>query len=326
MKKISIFAFFLFVCCQSYQTFPNHCLKIEGVLGPEDFVFLENENLFLISSYNRRNSETLGEIYSYHLKTRELKIIDRINEPKDLAFYPHGIDFYQDQLFVILHGKELDTKWHAVAIYQWNGKDLIFKKIIQNHLFLSPNDIAVYSDSVFFITNDSKNRASFWEYFLTLVFDIKKGSIVVCEILQNQCKFVQDELGFPNGITIYKNQLFVSTTFENKIYAFTINKDYSLTNKKEIAKIQGGDNLTIYDQKLYVTSHPSLWKFQRHSKRAENRSPSIAYEIDLETFTIHPIFSDNGTRISASSVAIKLNNLLFLGQVFDPYLYQCLNP
>lgn len=316
---------FLFYC-KTFEQSSYKCSKIEGIVGPEDFVFLEKENIFLISSHNRRNFKTLGEIFSFNIKTRELKIVNRIDEPKDLSFRPHGIDFYNNQLYVILHGKEQNSKWHAVAIYKWNGQELIFLRLIENDLFLSPNDISVYSDNVFFITNDSKNRGSLWELFLTISFGINKGSIVVCDISQNDCKFAANQLGFPNGIAIYKDQLFVSTTLENKVFSLSIDKNFLLTNKKEIAKIEGGDNIIIVGNKLYITSHPSLWKFLRHASNTENRAPSIGYEIDLENFKLNKLFFDNGTTISASSVVINLNNTLYLGQVFDPFVLQCSIP
>ncbi|MFN3604583.1 MAG: hypothetical protein ACK4UJ_07715 [Leptonema sp. (in: bacteria)] len=169
-----LFLFFFLEFCKSYEKIPKDCFKIDGIFGPEDFIFLEKENLFLISSHNRRNFELLGEIYSYNLANNELKAIPRIGEPKDLSFRPHGIDFYNERLYVILHGKEQKSKWHGVGIYKWNGKELIFEKLIENELLHSPNDIAVYSNTIFFLTNDSKNRGSLWEFFYHFLLESTK--------------------------------------------------------------------------------------------------------------------------------------------------------
>ncbi|MFN3604582.1 MAG: hypothetical protein ACK4UJ_07710 [Leptonema sp. (in: bacteria)] len=162
--------------------------------------------------------------------------------------------------------------------------------------------------------------------FLSLSFGINKGSIVICDTQNNKCKYAVEKLGFPNGIAIYKEQLFVSTTFEHKIYRFNIEKDFVLTNKKEITEVKGGDNLIIFNNKLYVTSHPSFWKFLKHSSNTENPSPSIGYEIDLENYNKKIIFSDEGSRLSASSVILRLNQNMYIGQVFDPFLLYCKTP
>lgn len=324
--NILILIIFLFLTvCKSYEKIPETCYKIEGIPGPEDFVFLKEENSFLISSHNRRNFELLGEIYYYNINTKELKIVKRLQEPKELSFRPHGMDFYNNHLYVILHGEELNSFWHGIAIYEWNGKDLIFKRLIENEKFHSPNDIAVLSENIFFITNDSKERGSYWELFLTNTFGINKGSIVVCDIIQNKCEYAQEKLGFPNGIAIYKNQLFVTTTLENKLYQFDIINQTQLINKKLISKIFGGDNIILLDNKLYITSHPSLWKFLRHSSNTEKFSPSLGYEIDISNYNTKLIFSDNGQRLSASSVLLKLDQDLYIGQVFDPFIMNCKN-
>lgn len=323
IKILIIFLFLIFTACKSYEKFPESCYKIEGIPGPEDFVFLKEENSFLISSHNRRNFELLGEIYYYNIITKELKVVKRLEEPNELSFRPHGMDFYNNHLYVVLHGKETNSAWHGVGIYKWNGKELIFKKLVEDSKFHSPNDIAVLSENIFFITNDTKKRGSLWELILTSTFGINKGTIVVCDMIQNKCEYIQEKLGFPNGIAIYKNQLLVATTLENKIYQFDIVNQIQLSNKKIISEITAGDNIIILNDKLYITSHPSLWKFLRHSYDTENFSPSRGYEINLSNYNSKLIFSDDGRRISASSVFLKLDQDLYIGQVFDPFIINC---
>lgn len=319
-----VFPFLSSLYCRSYEKLPNICYKIEGVFGPEDFVFLEDKKIFLISSHNRRNPELPGEIFSYDLSSGSLRKVERLNEPDGISFRPHGIDFFNGHIYAILHGADLrTTSWHAVAVYEWDGNNLIFKKLMQNERLSSPNDIAVYSDGIFFITNDSKNRGSFWELFFTLSLGIKKGSVVACDINKDDCVYVQEDLGFPNGICVYKSQLFVSATLEDKIYRFDIKDDLSLSGKSSVAKVQGPDNLILFNNKLYVASHPSLWKFLRHSNSSDNISPSIGYEIDLESYDTKLIFSDEGSRISASSVILNVGGDLYIGQVFEPFLLRC---
>ncbi len=322
VKSILIY---LFVFCKSYQDYPNSCYKIEGIAGPEDFVYSEKEGIFLISSHNRRDLESLGEIYSYNPETNQVQIIKRTNEPENFSFRPHGIDYRKPYLYVILHGNTIDTKWHTVAVYEFKNNELIFKKSFQHDLIQSPNDLITISENEFYITNDMKIRASYLEYFKSLFFGMNYGSIAYCNIEKNICEIVYEGLGFPNSLSVVNDRLFISTTLENKIYEFRIEKDNpaKLTSKKQVAEIAGADNIIYYNNKLYITSHPSIWKFMQHSSNAEKYSPSLAYEIDPNTYKIVSIFEDSGKKISAASVIIKLNNELFIGQVFNPYLLRC---
>ena len=327
MKKI-FFSTFLFmsVSCSSYKPYPYPCSKIEGIPGPEDFVWIEKENIFLISSHNRRKFESYGEIYSYNPDTDKIQIIERIDEPEGLSFRPHGIDYKETFLFVILHGDTPDTNWHAVAIYEYKNNQLIFRKLFQNPLIYSPNDLVAISESEFIITNDMKNRGSNFELITTFLLGIKRGSLVYCNIQKNQCYKIFEGLGFPNGLALYKNKLFVSATLENKIYEFDLlskNNQYRLENKRQVAKIPGPDNLILHKNKLYMASHPSMWKFVQHSKNAEKYSPSMGFEIDPETHEVKKIFEDSGQKINAASVIMKINYELFLGQVFNHYLLRC---
>lgn len=333
MKKIKFLLFFVvfifcfpLLSCSSIQHYPESCLRIEKIPGPEDFVWLEDDGIFLISSYNRRDLESLGEIFSYNPQAGQLQIVRRINEPENLSFRPHGIDYFKPYLFVILHGNTLDTRWHAVAIYEYKNNGLVFQKLFQHPLIHSPNDLKVISEGEFFITNDMKTHNSYMEYLATIFLGIYRGSIVYCNTEKSQCHYVYEGIGFPNSIAIMEDKLFVSATLENKIYEFRIvkRKDrISLTHKKEIARIPGPDNLILYQEKIYTTSHPSMWKFIRHSSNAESPSPSLGYEIDPVSYKVQKIFEDSGERISASSVLLKKNADLFIGQVFDSFLLRC---
>lgn len=333
MEKIKLFVIFVksifilyFSFCTTYEHTPVHCSKIEGIPGPEDFVWMEENKIFLISSYNRRDLTSLGEIFSYNIQNNTLQILARKNEPQNLSFRPHGIDYKKPYLFVILHGDTLDTKWHAVAVYELKDNTLIFKTLFEHPLIVSPNDLKVISYDQFFITNDMETRNSFWEYFTTIYFGRNKGSILLCDIQKNDCYYVYKKIGFPNSIEIYNNKLYVTATLQNTIYEFQIEKNqdqYVLKDNYKFNEILGPDNLILYNSKIYTTSHPSNWKFLQHSKSTDNKSPSIGYEITPESHTVKKVFEDDGKRISAASVLIKLNQEIFLGQVFDPFILRC---
>ena len=59
-------------------------------------------------------------------------------------------------------------------------------------------------------------------------------------------------------------------------------------------------------------------------KNKEKISPSIVYEMDLDSNTKTILFEDNGDIISAASGAIRYKNKLYIAQVFENFIL-CVN-
>jgi len=73
-------------------------------------------------------------------------------------------------------------------------------------------------------------------------------------------------------------------------------------------------------------AHPSLFQLFWHWRRDNRASPSILYEINTSTGDVTKLFADDGSVISAVSQAIVVNDVLYIGQLFEPFILACPRP
>ena len=296
MKYLFLFSIIISSLFSSAQD----CKQIKVGNGPEDFVV--DGSRFLVSCSNRRGYEE-DEIWSigFSNDSSKRKMV-RVNEPEDFSLKPHGIDIRilpdKKYLYAISHAEKKD----AVVIYEIKDDTLIFAKYIVNKIIKSPNDLAIDEDGGFYFSNDN----------------ILGGNISKCDNNGN-CEVVVKRVSFANGVLKLNNTLYYSSTFRNGL--FSLNLDTG--EKKKLLKVLGADNIMLEENKLYVTSHPSKWKFLKHVKKSTAFSPSDVYRFDLNTNEGRLIYSDSGEHISAASTAIVINNKLYISQVFEPYILHC---
>ncbi|MCD6178997.1 MAG: hypothetical protein J7K39_03750 [Bacteroidales bacterium] len=311
----------LFSCNSIPKTGPFETEKIIVGFGPEDIVLDSissfKNNRLLVSCNTRRNSDSITTgIYWIDLKTDSVFEFERLYEPPNLVFHPHGFDLVMidsvPRLFIISHDDENNV--HPIIRYKVLDKSLIFEAAYQNPLFISPNDIFALNDGSFFITNDAGKRHSLMEQ----VFKLKRSSVVY---FPKNLKpyYIDKELSYANGIYFDKPNLYVSTVLQNSIFKFTIKNNQS-TDKKKLTEIIGGDNITKYKDKFIVAAHLNSIAFLRHAKNTKNLSPSVIYQFDPINGDKKVLFSDDGELISAASTAIRYGDYLYISQVFDNFV------
>jgi len=122
---------------------------------------------------------------------------------------------------------------------------------------------------------------------------------------------------YPNGLCIYDDQMYVTTSMSNKLFKI----DMTSHEKKALLKLKGGDNLLSDGRFLYTTSHPKMMKFVKHTKSRMNISPTVIYRIDLKTYEKQVLFSNDGEKISAGSTGFVYNGKLYIGQVFEDRIW-----
>lgn len=318
---IALATFVLQTCAGLPSAPPSVCEQIPGVPGPED-IAVQGRRL-LISSHDRRHWSETGEIFSYDPTSSRLTALPRHGEPPGLSFRPHGIDVDAggSLLYVVLHDTGDDGPRHTVAIYTIGADELTFLSAVNDILLSSPNDVAVLNDGSFFASIDSVPRNS----ILGLALGLKRGRILHCQ-KAGPCRVVADHLGFANGLALSGDGfLYVTATTEDRLYRFPIQPDHSLRDATAVATIPGGDNIQKDGDGLLATSHPSGLALMRHRRNPESPSPSVVYRIGTDGRTTAE-FADDGVRISAASVAVRLDGALYLGRVFDPGILRCRPP
>jgi hypothetical protein len=300
-----VLGLFLLACVripQATRTYTNG-EKIQVAPGPEDiqlYRYPDSTQVLLISCDDRRNKQTFGSIWSMDVELQEVKpfMLKFIHPPS--SFHPHGISAVDSFLFVIDHFE--DYKKSCIRRFVIRKDTLLEDTVFFEGIIGFPNDMVALSRDHFLYADYSRKGAVVrFEngIFYRITPSIRKANGVDSVSID----------GFPFGI--------VSATYGKKIYIF----DTQSGQRKKYFKVKGGDNFTYSDGKLLVASHLRFGKFIRHAKNSKRKSPTVIYELDILNKKKYPIFVDDGKKISGASVAIWVNGKLYIGQIFDDFIW-----
>jgi hypothetical protein len=291
--------------------------------GPEDMVLdsTGGTERLLVSCNERRFDTVFGEIYEVKLNDNSVRIIPRINTPEDIIFNPHGIDIKTindiTRLYAISHNN--DKERHTIVVYRVYADSLVYETLYENQAAMNtPNDLAVTEKGDIYVSNDAGKRGSVWEQLLKL----KRSNIVYYDSELKLWKKVADGLVYANGVAVDDTCVYVATTRTNKLFSYKREADGNLSNRRTLAEVPGQDNIMFYGDELIFTSHPKVFKFLKHVKSSEKKSPSQVHSYNRKTGEYKLMFTDDGYRISASSTALIVGDKLYISQVFDPYILQ----
>lgn len=292
--------------------------RIEGIPGPEDLI-VDGGARLLVSSQERRVEGKPGQIYAVDLATGQVALLPRTGEPDGLSFHPHGIDRVVDEggqplLYAITHRREGDGARHAICVYEIHPDELVLRDVLEDPLLTSPNDLAARPDGTIYVNNDRANDRNWNE----VIAGKKKATIVHYD--GRQWSVVADKLGMGNGIAVDGRRLLAAATRENAIYRFDIEEDGTLTGKLLLASVAGPDNLSVHGSRLLVACHENTGAFIAHSRNPRRLSPTAVYSIELGSGAVEPVFLDDGSHISAAATAVLSEGVLYIGQVFEPFL------
>lgn len=271
--------------------------KINVGWGPEDFELDASNSVdyprLLVACDERREGKTQGEIWEVDLTDLESRPLEIIFKDSAVNFHPHGVSAWQDYFFVISHNGKHDEFYR----FRVEGDRLYEDTVFTEGIIGSGNDIFAVGEDEFYYSD----------------FKFFGGSVV--RYFEGEWEKVIRHLKYPNGVYILGDALYVTTTLQNKVFAY----DHGVETKEKIGKIRGGDNLSYDGVNLYTTSHPKYGKFIKHVKSSDNPSPSVVYQISLEGNKV--IYCNAGEEVSAASVAWRYEDYLILGQVFENFLW-----
>jgi hypothetical protein len=307
--------------------FACRCVKVAD--GPEDFALdtWSKPPRLLISSHDRRHSETSGGIYFFEIDTERTGELPRNGEPPAIkAFKPHGVDIRHVEgrtlLYVIIHDPygRMERAENAVIIYSVEKDSLNFIQLLKDERRLwSPNDLSVLPSGEIYLTNDYRGK---WD----LYFRRKTSEIAYYNPLTEQWSKAADKIAFANGILAEEKRVFVTATLGEKVLEFPRNSDGSLGEGKAIIHLKGPDNLMRQGSSLLTAAHFDDLAFMKHSKDASAPSPSVVFRIHPDHQYKAALFVDTGEVISAASTAMVYGEKLYISQVFDPHIVICTVP
>jgi arylesterase/paraoxonase len=313
---------------KSYEITQNAEVNvIAGPPGTEDITIDAATGYAYISSHDRRNFESRGNIYLYDINAPANKFVNLTADFIKQDFRPHGISLFTENdstkfLFVISHR----LNGHSIERFKIEGASLKHLDTFKSTEFISPNDIHAISSAEFYLTNDHGETKS----FMRTVKDFLKigtGSVVYFD--GNSGKTVAERIPYANGIHTSKDgkKLFVASTNVNELLVFKRNSDNTLEEEAVYNTGVGVDNIELDDAgNLYIGSHPQLLKFLGHSKDSTKLSPTVilklAYNETEKTFTQETVYTDDGSKLSGGSVAAMYKKpdgqeVILLGSVFE---------
>jgi hypothetical protein len=299
----------------SFDLTPHH-----GMPGPEDLV-LDGPDRLLVSSQDRRTEPPPpGAVYALDMPSGEVAELPRMGEPEGMPFHPHGMDLVRGddgilRLYVINHRLDGQDPPHAIVVYRVLADRLEFLELLEDPLLASPNDLAALPDGQLYVGNDRSAGGGLTE----MVLGLKKSTVVHFDG-QGTWKVVAEGLAYTNGIAVLGHRVIVAATRENAIYSYARLGDGSLTLKTRVARVPGPDNFFVAGDDLFVAVHPRPLAFVAHARNPAKPSPSHVYRMDLATYEMELLFADDGHGISASSTGIWIDQTLWIGQVFDPFV------
>lgn len=288
--------------------------------GAEDFT-IDYENEFMVISQDDRgafktNSKRSGGLFLMSLRNESFAPVPL---KSTIPLFPHGIsllklDSSRHLLFVVNHFKK-----HTIEKFELRGDSLTHLATYEDPSIVSPNDVVALDESRFYFTNDHGYTSKFG-----LLAENYLGLAVSNAVFYDGENFreVAAGIGYANGINISQDRstLFVASPRKFTVKYYHIEPDGDLTLDRDLYVGSGIDNIEI-DQKgnLWMGSHPNLLRFTAYAAGKKPTSPSEIIKVSNEK-EVTSLFENDGSMISASSVAAPYKELLFVGTVMDDCL------
>jgi len=305
--------------------------RIAVSAGPEDMAIdaSTGQTRIIVSCAPRRDRQKNGGFYQIDPETNAASPLEI--SPSNMTIHPHGIDVVTinniPYLYAISHDEIDGEMRHRIFRFKIDSNSLVLDQpfLLEHELMTGPNDLDVLEDGSLYVSNpmpaNDPNGST------KSILGVKNGNVLHYDGKGNWEK-VLDKMCYPNGVWVNqeKNYLVVANGGCQEVARFAIkngkvDQSDKLSTKSHQINIPIGDNLMMDNQGvLWTTSHPCPLKFLDHLKDSNNPSPSQVFAMDPMTMKSNLVFQTNGELISSASTALRIDNRLYLSQVFDPFV------
>ena len=307
--------------------FEGNIIQKINLPGAED-IAISREDLFLIVSSDDRAARrdgrpAQGGLYLIDLSERPLTPT-LISGSFDQPFFPHGISLlrldsgrYQVLAINHVHGK------HTIEKFLLSGNRLVYEKTLTDESMISPNDVVAISNQAFYFTNDHQNTSGFWR-FMEDYIGLRRSNVIYSD--GSTFREVSKGIAYANGINYdeQRNLLFVASPRDFLVKVYKTEDDGDLSFIEDIAVGTGVDNIEFDDKgNLWIGAHPNLMAFANYASGKTKKAPSEVIQLTYRStgdYDVNSVFLDDGSIISASTVAVPFRNLVFIGNVMDEEL------
>ena len=334
-KKVLLFLFLAllgFVLYTFYSTgffrtienrFDGEVVKEIGLKGAEDIVVSDDGTFAIISATARKefpaSEQEHGGLYLMELTSGNF-IVKHLTHDFILPFAPHGISMYRSDSIYTIAVVNHTVDAHTIEFFELADGKLTHIRTEKSSQFISPNDIVLLDEKRYYVTNDHAYEHGFGR----LIEDY--GNLAISNVLYfdgQDFQVATDGISFANGINydVNRNLLFVASPRRFLIKVFEPQNDGSLKFIEDIPCGTGVDNIEFdTDGNLWVGCHPNLLHFTAYAKQKKDISPSEILKIEYRAkgdYTVTSVYENDGSQLSATSVATPFIDLIFAGSVKD---------
>ena len=300
------------------------------IVGAEDFAIDRDAGFMIISSADRAGvrdgKPTLNGLYYMDLN-------DGQDNPKalltgsDSELYPHGIsmirlDSSSHRLLVINHLTTGESQIHQIDEYILRNQQLTHVQTHKDDLIISPNDVVAVDATSFYYTNDHGSTSKLG-LFAEDYMGLRRSNVVYSN--GSNYSIVADHIAYANGINYDSERklLYVASPRDFLVKVYESKQDGTLDFQTDIDCNSGVDNIEFDENgKLWIGSHPKLLAFTSYAAGSSEIAPSEIVTIDYHSpdqYEVDSIYENDGSHMSASTVAIPYNNKIYLGNVMDDH-------
>jgi arylesterase / paraoxonase len=291
--------------------------------GVEDMAIARADSLLILSvddrAARREGKEGLKGLYLIDLRDSTFEPIS-LTDQLDFPFFPHGISIFplDSAKYGLMAINHVDGK-HSVEHFILEGKNLTHQKTITDPNFISPNDLVMVGPDQFYYSNDhgyTDGLGVFAENYI----GFKAANVGYFNGVSAEKKV--GRIGYANGIQFdaSKRLLYVASVRAFQVKVYQVDENWNLTLLEDIEVGSGVDNIELDESgELWIGAHPNLLQFASYAAGKKPTAPSEVIQIRYtsENSTVKSIFTDPGTTISGSSVALPWGDFLFIGNVMD---------
>ena len=321
------FVVYIFISTGFFRTIEN---KFEGEVvkkimlpGAEDITVSLSDSFALISSTDRRgiypeNARRDG-LYYLDLKSGNYEMT-YLSGSFHKPFHPHGISMIKLGQTYHVMAINHTSDGHSIEVFELNGKELTFQNTLTDPSIVSPNDLVMLDENRFYFTNDH----AYTKGIGRLLEDY--AGLPVSNVVYfngNGYSEVANGIVYANGINYDKkrNLLFVASPRGFWVKVFSKNHDGTLEFIETLPCGTGVDNIEFdAEGNLWIGAHPNLLRYAAYAKGKEETSPSEIITIHYRSkgdYTLETVYIEDGSAMSASTVAAPFGDLILTGNVMD---------
>jgi arylesterase / paraoxonase len=316
--------------------FAGTCKAIPLAGSAEDIQVDRGSAMAYLSVLDRRALYEGKDVTGTIIKV-DLKAAHRTRTPAVAGtpegFRPHGLSLFTDsdgqqRLFVINHPA---GKPHTVEIFE-RAEDGTFEhsETITNPWLLDPNAIVAVGPRQFYVVNTFGSLPGLRR---AIEFAVRLASASIVYYDGDVMREVAEPVALGTGIAASADggRVYVSEANAHRLRVYTRNSatgDLELFQNVKI--FSAGDNLSIAeDGAIWVAAHPRPIQLMRHLRDPGEPSPTQVLRIAADPQTedrISEIYMNDGSEISAGSVAAVLGKRMLIGSVTEHKIMECSLP